>query len=89
MLKRDDLIDLIVRHLTEAKPASVEPSIRNNVNEGQAGPAAPKGRLFLSEHDIKKRLTPGQTRLTIPKESIISPLAADWLVLQGIQVIRE
>jgi hypothetical protein len=39
--------------------------------------------------DIKKRLTAGQTRLTLPADAIVSPLASDWLVLKGITVVRE
>ncbi|MDE2236340.1 MAG: hypothetical protein KGK30_00470 [Elusimicrobia bacterium] len=52
-------------------------------------PQGPKGRPFLSEHDIKRRLTAGQGRLTIARDAILSPLAADWLVLKGIVVVRE
>lgn len=49
----------------------------------------PKGKVFLSEYDIKKRLTGGGGPLTIPKDAIISPQAADWLTLKGIKIIRE
>lgn len=76
MLRREDLIDAIFSHLertAEKKPAST----------------GPKGRLFLSEYDIKKRLTADGTRLTIPKDAIVSPLAQDWLTLRGIAVVRE
>jgi hypothetical protein len=75
MLKRDDVIDLIVRHLQEAG--------------GGTAAVKPRGRLFLSEYDVKKRLTPGAQHLTIPEGAIISPLALDWLVLQGIKVVRN
>jgi len=77
VLTRDDLIDLIVDGLAKAEPATAVPKV----------PA--KGRIFLSEHDIKKRLTPSGKRLTIPKNSIVSPLALDWLTLQGIEIVRE
>jgi len=87
VLTRDDLIDLIVAGLAKAGPASVVPG---------AAPSRPKtglpdvsGRLFLTEREIKKRLTPGGNRLTIPKNSIVSPQAVDWLTLQGIQIVRE
>lgn len=52
-------------------------------------PPGPIGKLFLSEYDLRKRLTPGTTRLTIPKGAIVSPLAQDWLTLKGIEVVRE
>ena len=87
MLTRDDLIDLLVAGLAKAGPAAAASA---------AGGAAPvgslqdlKGRVFLSEYEIKKRLTTGSNRLTIPKQSIVSPLALDWLTLQGIEIVRE
>lgn len=54
-----------------------------------AAPPGPRGRHFVTELDIKKRLTAGQTRLTLPADAIVSPLAADWLILKGITVVRE
>ena len=77
MLTRDDLIDLIVAGLAKAGPAAAAPA------------RAAAGRLFLSEYEIKKRLTPGSKRLTLPRNAIISPLASDWLTLQGIEIARE
>jgi hypothetical protein len=81
VLTRDDLIDIIVAGLAKAKPATV--AARAWLATG------PVGRLFLSEYDIKKRLTPGGVRLTIPENAILSPLVSDWLTLRGIEVIRE
>ena len=86
MLTRDDLIDLIVRHL---KPAGATPAPAPTSQDEYKDKARPKGRLFLSEYDIKKRLTSGGRRLTIPKDAIVSPQAADWLVLQGVEIVRE
>lgn len=80
MLKRDDIIDAIVRHL---RPAD------GGYKENVFAPPSPRGRPFLSEYDIKKRLTPNSKRLTIPRDAILSPLAQDWLVLQGIQIVKE
>jgi hypothetical protein len=77
VLTRDDLIDLIVAGLAKAGPATA------------VSKAPAPGRLFLSEYEIKKRLTPSGKRLTIPRNSIVSPLALDWLTLQGIEVVRE
>jgi hypothetical protein len=80
LLTRDDIIDLILGHLFKARGARIPYT-----------PASgrPRGRHFLSEHVIKKMLTPQARHLTIPKESIISPLALDWLILKGIKIIRE
>lgn len=84
MLTRDDLIDLLVAGLAEAGPAAAVPAV------GRAtAPEGPFGRPFLSEYDIKKRLTPDGKRLTIPKNSIVSPLALEWLMLKGIEIVRE
>ena len=77
MLTKDDLIDLIVAGLAKAGTAAA------------VSPRGPKGRPFLSEHDLKKRLTPGGKRLTIPSNSILSPLALDWLTLGGVEIFRE
>jgi hypothetical protein len=87
VLTRDDLIDLLVAGLAKAGPAAVAASgARPAISAPDRGPA---GRLFLSEHEIKKRLTPNGNRLTIPKNSIVSPLALEWLALRGIDIIRE
>lgn len=80
MLTRDDLIDLLVAGLAKAGPAPAvsPPPVK-----------AARGRPFLSEYEIKKRLTPTGKRLTIPGNSILSPLALEWLTLKGIEIVRE
>lgn len=65
--------------MAKAKPATAAPGWV---------PTGPPGRPFLSEYEIKKRLTPGDVRLTIPENAIISPLVADWLTLRGIEIVR-
>lgn len=82
-MTRDDLIDLIIGHLRSAQAAPQPPS------SNKVGGQEPRGRPFLTEYDIKKRLTAGRTDLTIPRDAILSPLAADWLVLKGVKIIRE
>jgi hypothetical protein len=92
MLTRDDLIDLLVAGLAKAGPAtavSPAPEKAGGRAAGSLPPKGPVGRLFVSEYDIKKRLTASGKRLTIPKNSIISPLAAEFLILQGIEIVRE
>jgi len=96
---RDDLIDAIVRHLQKAQAAGSRMSpkpfppllpVASSVKRSPAQPPpGPRGRLFVTELDIKKRLTAGQTRLTLPADAIVSPLAADWLVLKGITVVYQ
>ena len=74
-------MDIVIAALAKAKGAAAV--LRPWTSAG------PVGRLFLSEYDIKKRLTPGGLSLTIPGNAILSPLVADWLTLRGIEVIRE
>ena len=88
MLTRDDLIDLLVAGLAKAGPAASASAAPEDAPPAKALRSL-TGRPFLSEYDIKKRLTPGGNRLTIPRQSIISPLAVDWLTLQGIEIVRE
>jgi hypothetical protein len=80
VLTRDDLIDIVIASLAKAKGAA-----------GVArawDPTGPIRKVFLSEYDIKKRLTAGGLRLTIPENAILSPLVTDWLTLRGIEVVR-
>ncbi len=81
MLTKDDLADIFIAGLAPAKPAAAAVSLWN--------PLGPTGRVFLSEHDVKKRLTPGGVRLTIPESAILSPLVTDWLILKGIEIVKE
>jgi hypothetical protein len=88
MLTRDDLIDLIISRLPRGGRAA--PAARPAVSGSRLPPlGSPKRKLFVSEHEIKKMLTAGGKRLTIPKDSIVSPLAQDWLTLRGIEIVRE
>ena len=101
MLTRDDLIDLIMEGLRLAAspvpapgPVSAGTQSSNPWPVGQGRFAKEetvrtRGRLFLSEYDIKKRLAPSAQLLTIPKDAIISPLATDWLVLKGVKIVRQ
>ena len=85
MFTRNDLIDLIARHLAKAGAERESAPARG---KGPI-PMLPKGRLFLSEYEIKKRLTADAQELRIPKEAILSPLATDWLILKGIKIVKE
>lgn len=90
MFTQADLIDLIVSQLgalekPQARPADVPPS-KEKAKERES---LPKGRIFLSEYEIKRQLTSSPGRLTIPRDAIVSPLAVDWLQLQGVTIVRE
>lgn len=95
MLTRDDLIDAIIAGLAKAEPAapaSAKPAAAGPrapaVRPSALPPPGPKGRAFWSEYDIKKALTAGGKRLTLPADAIVSPLASDWLTLKGIEIVR-
>jgi len=73
MLTRGDFLDILRKHILPS-PGK--------------GPARAR-RLFLTEYEIKKTLTPGAKDLTIPKDAIVSPLAQEWLALEGIRIIYK
>ncbi|HAM35242.1 MAG TPA: hypothetical protein DEB40_13880 [Elusimicrobia bacterium] len=88
MLTKDDLIDIVLERLGSpaagreagaVKPAADKPDLGREI----------RGRLFLSDYDIRKRLTPNSLELRIPENAIISPLALDWLALRRFKIVRE
>lgn len=81
MLTKDDLIDLFVAGLAQAGTGGARAA--------KSPTSGPRGRPFLSEHDIRRRLTAGGNRLTIPRRSIVSPLALEELTLRGVEIVRE
>jgi hypothetical protein len=101
MFTRDDLIDAVLRGLKAGGTPSAAPAAglsaagaaraENGLRAEAASPiiARARGRLFLTEYDIKKALTPGALVLTIPSDAIISPLAQDWLALKGVVIVRS
>jgi hypothetical protein len=103
MLTRDDFIDIVMERLGAlAAPLSMCANASPKGTQGGGSSAPPPGtrkrsslddeipgRKFLSEYDIRKRLTANSQELRIPKDSIISPLAVDWLTLGRIKIIRE
>ena len=91
MLNKDDLIDIILARLKAAggQLPAPPPSQAASRAGGLLAQDGPKGRLFLSEYDIRKRLTLESSELRIPKDAIISPLAVDWLTLRRIRIVRE
>jgi len=83
MFTRDDLIDAILRRLKTGAPVACPCA------HARSSPAFLKGRRFLTEHEIRKALTPGARVLTIPVGAIVSPLAQEWLALKGIEILRS
>ncbi len=46
------------------------------------------GRVFISEYDLKGMLRENSNEITIPKNAIISPLAAEIILEKNIEVKR-
>ena len=92
---QNDLLDVLWRHLAPPRAASATPqktTSANGIFPPAAVPAAgarPRGRRFLTDHEIRRALTPGAQHLTIPRDAIVSPLAEDWLSLKGVRIVRE
>ena len=80
VLSKDDLVDAVMRHFPA--PAAARAQTTRQILE-------PRGRVFLSEHEIKKRLKGGAKELVLDQDAIISPLAQDCLILSGIRVVRR
>jgi hypothetical protein len=98
-VKTGDITDAFLRALGSARapapppaapprPAAAEPKARPPSSPWPAAPSG-KGRVFLSEYHVRKALTPGSRDLTIPKDAIVSPLALEWLALQGVRIVRS
>jgi hypothetical protein len=83
MLTKNDITDIICRRLgLDANGAGPVPAL------SKASAPLPR-RVFLSGWELKRLLKPGAKTLTVPSNSIISPLALDWLDYDGIEIIRE
>ena len=89
MLTRDDVLDALAEGISPSPARVRAPGAPRAAGPRGLPPPGPKGRCFLSESDIKKRLTPDGKRLTIPGRSILSPLASDWIALRGIEIVEE
>ena len=89
-MKTGDITDAFLRALapSRAKAPEAAPPPPVPAPQPPAGPPR-KGRVFLSEYHIRKALTPGSRDLTIPKDAIVSPLALEWLALQGVRIVRS
>lgn len=89
-MKTGDITDAFLRALAPVRGEAPRAAPPPPAAAPQAPFAPPrKGRVFLSEYHIRKALTPGSRDLTIPKDAIVSPLALEWLALQGVRIVRS
>ena len=105
MVTAEDIAELIWEALGRAErpPAWAPPPARSDESEVPKGKwgflaNAPYNRpytslrskrVFLSEHEVRRRLADGRKELRIPKSAIVSPLAQEWLEAKGVRVIEE
>jgi len=93
VLTRDDLVELIVSHLLKAggvgRAAPEKAASPREDGKKVRMAEEPRGRRFISEYELRRMIAPGASRVLVPKDAIVSPMALDWLVLKGIAVDRE
>ena len=76
MLTLNDLVDIVLERL--------------GASLSELAPVRPvRGRPFLSEYEVNKRLAAGVRELRIPKDAIVSPLALDGLALRRVKIVRS
>lgn len=81
MLTRGDIADALYERLFRGK--SGEAPAR------AAGKAPPAKKIFLSDWELRRMMKPGQKKLVVPRNAIVSPLAMDWLDYNGVEITRE
>ncbi len=81
MLTKSHIEDLLMRHLSDDKNQAAVPA-RRKVPEL-------KKKVFISDLELRRALAPGGRTISVPSNAIISPLAADWLEYDGIEIIRS
>ncbi len=80
MLSAEDLADVVWDQLKCAPLKQIKE---------ENGPAPRvKIRKFFSEYEIKRMVGRSKT-LRVPRGAILSPLVADWISLERIEVIQE
>jgi hypothetical protein len=74
---------------------AVEDVIAFHLSRSAAGAAAVpkkvpelKKRFFLSDLELRRRVSPGQKTVDVPLNAILSPLSIDWLEYDGVKVVR-
>ena len=103
MVSDDDLVEIILETIKSSRTPN--PDFRKSleqtpVRKGKWGfhvtplfnkpyTSLPARKLFLSEYEIKLLLKDGRKKLVVPESAILSPLAQEWLIEKGIQIIRE
>ncbi|HOX22152.1 MAG TPA: hypothetical protein PLL10_01705 [Elusimicrobiales bacterium] len=80
MFTRDDLIDWLVELLAAQD--------KGRATDGEK-PQGPLRRVFISDWELRRLRRPGEKTIRLPRGSIVSPLARDWIDYEGIRLIFE
>ena len=80
MFTRDDLVDWLVELLSAQS--------HGRVSDGKK-PEGPPRRVFVSDWELRRLRRPGENTLRLPRGTIVSPLAQDWIDFEGIKIFFE
>jgi len=80
MLTKGDIADVISEYLSRGSKSAPAPA-------GASRPL-PK-RVFITDWEMRRLVKPGQKSVIVPANAIISPLSADWLDYNGIEVVLD
>lgn len=80
MFTRDDLVDWLVE-LLSAKDGRRVPC-------GET-PDGPPKRVFVSDWELRRMRRPGEKIINLPRGTIVSPLAQDWIDYEGIKILFQ
>ena len=80
MLTKGDIEDAIMRRLRKEE----------GLSPAQARKKVPElgCKVFLSDWELRRLMPPGGRKITVPANAIISPLSADWLDYEGVEIVR-
>ncbi|MDD4005154.1 MAG: hypothetical protein PHW69_08140 [Elusimicrobiaceae bacterium] len=67
-----------------AKPAPGKAAAFGAKGGRYYGPAARPKRVFMTDRELRIMLRPGSKLLTVPRGTVISPLALDWIEFEAI-----
>ncbi|KAF0127448.1 MAG: hypothetical protein FD189_195 [Elusimicrobia bacterium] len=89
MLTRGDIADALYERLFRDRPEGAS-SCPAGDTIPYGGPKVPPARkVFLSDWELRRMVKPGQKRLAVPANAIVSPLSLDWLDYNGVEIVRE
>ncbi len=89
MLTRGDIADALYERLFRDRPGEAYARGTGDTIRHGVPKKAPAKKVFLSDWEIRRLVKPGQKRLSVPANAIVSPLSLDWLDYNGVEIVRE